>query len=104
MLAKCYLSTDIVYLLYLDWTGERHPGYHRQCCFVQGSWPSCGGAIPSHDLTPCTAHCLDLLLEDIGKLAWAKDLLREGKDIVQFIMNHHKSLAIFREHSTMELL
>jgi selenocysteine lyase/cysteine desulfurase len=54
--------------------------------------------------TPCTAHCLDLLLEDIGKLPWAKDLLREGKDIVQFVMNHHKSLAIFRQHSTLELL
>lgn len=54
--------------------------------------------------TPCTAHCLDLLLEDIGKLSWAKDLLREGKDVVQFIMNHHKSLAIFRQHSPLELL
>jgi hypothetical protein len=54
--------------------------------------------------TPCTAHCLDLLLEDIGSLAWAKDTLKEAKGLVHFLTNHHKSLAIFRTHSELELL
>jgi hypothetical protein len=54
--------------------------------------------------TPCTAHCLDLLLEDIGSLAWAKDTIKEAKSLVHFLTNHHKSLAIFRTHSELELL
>jgi hypothetical protein len=31
-------------------TGECHPDCHRQRCFMQGSWPSCGGANPPHHL------------------------------------------------------
>lgn len=54
--------------------------------------------------TPCTAHCLDLLLEDIGSMVWAKDTIREAKDLVHFLTNHHKSLAIYREHAELELL
>jgi hypothetical protein len=54
--------------------------------------------------TPCTAHCLDLLLEDIGSLAWAKDVITSAKGLVHFITNHHKSLAVFRNHSDLELL
>jgi hypothetical protein len=54
--------------------------------------------------TRCTAHCLGLLLEDSGKLGWAKDVIKEGKDLVQFISNHHKTLAVYRDHSDRQLL
>ena len=46
--------------------------------------------------TGCTSHCLDLLLEDIAKLEWAAPVIAEGKQIVNFVKNHHMPLAIFR--------
>ena len=33
---------------------------------------------PTITFSPCSAHCLDLLLEDIGKLPWASDIIRKG--------------------------
>lgn len=62
------------------------------------------GKYKSIVFSPCAAHCLDLLLEDIGKLAWVKDVIAEGHDIVKFITNHQSSLAYFRTHSELELL
>ena len=29
--------------------------------------------------TPCAAHCLDLMLEDIGKIEWAKKCVEHAK-------------------------
>ncbi len=54
--------------------------------------------------TPCTPHCLDLLLEDVGKLPWAAEVVAEGKAVVKFITNHHRSQALFRGKSTLDLL
>ena len=47
---------------------------------------------------------MDLLLEDIGKEDWAASLVSTGREVVKFVVNHQASLAIFREHSTKELL
>jgi hypothetical protein len=41
--------------------------------------------------TPCTPHCLDMLLEDVGKLPWAAEVVAEAKAVVKFITNHHRS-------------
>jgi hypothetical protein len=54
--------------------------------------------------TPCTPHCLDLLLEDVGKLPWAAEVVAEAKVVVKFITNHHQSQALFRGKSTLDLL
>jgi hypothetical protein len=54
--------------------------------------------------TPCTPHCLDLLLEDVGKLPWATEVVAEAKAVVKFITNHHRSQALFRGKSTLDLL
>ena len=35
--------------------------------------------------TPCVAHCLDLMLEDIGKLEWVKSCVDKTKHICKFI-------------------
>jgi hypothetical protein len=59
---------------------------------------------PNIVFSPCTAHCLDLLLEDIGKLSWAAPLISKGHAVVKFITNHQASLAQFRKRSTLELL
>ncbi len=41
--------------------------------------------------TSCTPHCLDLFLEDVGKLPWAAEVVVEAKAVVKFITNHHRS-------------
>lgn len=42
---------------------------------------------------------MDLLLEDICKLDWAKSIKEDAMTVVHFITNHHKSLALFRTQS-----
>jgi hypothetical protein len=54
--------------------------------------------------TSCTAHCCDLALEDICKIDFFKDLVKETKDVVQFITNHHATNAIFRALADKMLL
>ena len=61
-------------------------------------------AFPSVVCSPCVAHCLDLLLEDVGKLPWAASIIADGHSVVKFITTHQASLAFFRAHSTLELL
>lgn len=46
---------------------------------------------------------MDLLLEDICKLAWAAPLVKTGREIAKFITNHGASLAIFKQHSKNQL-
>ncbi|XP_057848877.2 uncharacterized protein LOC131059848 [Cryptomeria japonica] len=38
--------------------------------------------------TPCVGHCLDLLLEDIGKIDWVRPIVEEASDIKKYIYNH----------------
>jgi len=52
----------------------------------------------------CTPHCLDLLLEDVGELQWAAEVVVEAKAVVKFITNHHRSQALFRGKSAPDLL
>jgi len=59
---------------------------------------------PHITFTPCTPHCLDLLLEDMGKLDWVSSVIAEARTALKFITNHHKSLVLFRSLSKLELL
>ena len=45
---------------------------------------------------PCTAHCLDLLLEDIGKMEFAAGPIAKCKEVVNYIRNHQWSHALLR--------
>ena len=58
---------------------------------------------PTISWTPCASHCLDLLMEDIGKVQSVKRLLRQATSIVTFFTTKVKLLAIYREHSSLEL-
>ncbi|XP_057856023.2 uncharacterized protein LOC131065524 [Cryptomeria japonica] len=49
--------------------------------------------------SPCAAHCLDLLLEDIGKLSWVKKVVEDGRNITKYIYNHTWVLNLTREHT-----
>ncbi|XP_027151782.1 uncharacterized protein LOC113751829 [Coffea eugenioides] len=47
--------------------------------------------------SPCVAHCIDLMLEDIGKIDNVKETIAQRKKITSFIYNSDKSsLAFYR--------
>ncbi|XP_073222786.1 uncharacterized protein [Cicer arietinum] len=49
--------------------------------------------------TPCAAHCLYLMLEDIGKIAKVKTVIQKGISLVGFIYNHTLALNIMRKNT-----
>eukprot|EP00253_Pinus_taeda_P011616 PITA_11616 len=46
--------------------------------------------------TPCAAHCLNLLLEDMGKLSFIKEAVDMARSIPKFIYNHAFVLSLMR--------
>ena len=46
--------------------------------------------------TPCVAHCLDLILEDMGKIPYIRDIVESAKSITKFIYNHASVLSLMR--------
>lgn len=46
--------------------------------------------------TPCAAHCIDLMLEDIGKLPLIKKTIQRGISLVGFIYSHSSTLSMLR--------
>ena len=53
--------------------------------------------------TPCASHCLDLFMEDVGKLKWVKRIVKQALSIVTFFTTKLKVLAMFREFSSLDL-
>ncbi|XP_019437890.1 PREDICTED: uncharacterized protein LOC109343825 [Lupinus angustifolius] len=47
--------------------------------------------------TPCAAYCVDLMLEDIGKLERVKRAIQRGSSLVSFIYNHTMTLNTMRK-------
>ena len=47
--------------------------------------------------TPCAAHCIDLMFEDIGKRDTVAQLIGNGRKITNFIYNHGWLLAKMRQ-------
>jgi hypothetical protein len=46
--------------------------------------------------TPCAAHCIDLILEDMGKNPYIRDIVDSAKSITKFIYNHASVLSLMR--------
>eukprot|EP00256_Glycine_max_P038787 XP_006587174.2 uncharacterized protein LOC102659927 [Glycine max] len=46
--------------------------------------------------TPCAAHCIDLMLEDIGKLPLIRKTIRRAINLVGFIYVHSSTLSLLR--------
>ena len=46
---------------------------------------------------PCTAHCIDLMLEDIGKLDDVRETIDEGKMVTSLIYNHRFMTHLLRK-------
>lgn len=60
---------------------------------------------PSIFWTPCTAQCLNLLLEDISKLEWVHQILQRALQIAQFFTTYGSfQLALFRKYSKLDSL
>ncbi|CAI5998396.1 unnamed protein product [Closterium sp. NIES-64] len=51
---------------------------------------------PHIEHIPCATHVLDLLMEDIGKMGWAKDIVTRGDTIISFVRNHHFTRGYMR--------
>ena len=46
--------------------------------------------------TPCAAHCIDLMLEDIGKVNVHDTALARARQVVKFIYGHSWVLSLMR--------
>ena len=49
--------------------------------------------------SPCAAHCIDLMLEEIGKLEWVKSCVEREKNICKFIYNHSFVLSTMSKYT-----
>lgn len=52
--------------------------------------------------TPCASHCLDLLMEDIGKLKWVKTVIQRATSMVTFFTTKVKVLAQDEEEDAQD--
>lgn len=64
----------------------------------KAAWNLINNKFPRIVCSPCAAHCLDLLLEDWGKLP-ISSVVENVAEIVKFINGHDGSLALLRHHS-----
>ena len=46
--------------------------------------------------TPCATHCIDLMLEDMGKLPWIKEVIESARSVTKYIYNHTYVLSLMR--------
>jgi hypothetical protein len=60
--------------------------------------------IPHLFWTPCAAHCLDLMLEDIGKIGEFKKCISHARQVTTFIYRHGKLLDATREKTGGDLV
>jgi hypothetical protein len=61
------------------------------------------GLFPTYSFHNNTTHCIDLILEDIGKLDGVQDIVHECKQIIRYIYNHAWVLNLMREFIEGEL-
>lgn len=48
----------------------------------------------------CATHAMDLLMEDLGKATWVKEVLEQAKTLVKFIRKRQMPLAVYRKHQS----
>jgi len=54
--------------------------------------------------TPCIAQCIDLMLEDIGKIPFVRDIVESSKSLENFIYNHVSLLSLMRRFTNNKKL
>ncbi|CAI5955388.1 unnamed protein product [Closterium sp. NIES-64] len=56
--------------------------YGAACKELMADWPHI-------EYVPCATHVLDLLMEDVGKISWCKDIVDLCGDMITYVRNHH---------------
>ncbi|CAI7784434.1 unnamed protein product [Closterium sp. NIES-54] len=51
---------------------------------------------PHIEHVPCATHVMDLLMEDIGEMDWAKDIVAKAGVIITFVRAHHFTKGYMR--------
>ncbi|KAJ8759789.1 hypothetical protein K2173_009890 [Erythroxylum novogranatense] len=51
---------------------------------------------PSLYWAPCATHCIDLILEDFGKLEWVSAVIEQAKSVTRYIYNHNVVLDLMK--------
>ncbi|CAI5934227.1 unnamed protein product [Closterium sp. NIES-64] len=59
---------------------------------------------PHIEHVPCATHVLDLMMEDIGKMGWAKGLGEKGGEMITFVRNHHCTRAYMKKVGGKQVL
>ena len=47
--------------------------------------------------TPCATHCIHLMLEDMGKIPWIKEIVELARSVTKYIYNHTYVLTLMRQ-------
>ncbi|CAI5984073.1 unnamed protein product [Closterium sp. NIES-64] len=63
--------------------------YASACKLLQAEWPHI-------EHVPCATHVLDSLMEDIGKMEWARDVVGRAGDMITFLRIHLWTRAFLR--------
>ncbi|CAN1749052.1 hypothetical protein LINPERHAP1_LOCUS3583 [Linum perenne] len=53
-------------------------------------------SFPSIYWAPCAARCIDLMLEDFGKLEWISGVIEQARSVTRFIYNQSSVLKLMR--------
>jgi 23S rRNA A1618 N6-methylase RlmF len=55
----------------------------------------------SHSLfwTPCVAYCIDLMLKNMGKTSFIKEVIDHARSVPKFIYNHIWVFSLMRRHT-----
>ncbi|GJP39519.1 hypothetical protein CLOM_g23882, partial [Closterium sp. NIES-68] len=64
--------------------------YGKACKVLREEWPHI-------EHVPCATHVLDLLMEDVGKQAWAKRVVEGANEVINYVRNHHWTRNFLRE-------
>ena len=59
--------------------------------------------IPYFYWTLCASHCINFMLEDIGKLSLIKKTIQRGVSLVGFIYSHFSSLSLFKQFTNKRI-
>jgi hypothetical protein len=46
--------------------------------------------------SPCATHFIDLMLQDMGKLPWIKEIIDSVRSVTKYIYNHTFVLSLMR--------
>ncbi|CAI5488641.1 unnamed protein product [Closterium sp. Naga37s-1] len=69
--------------------------YAAACRQMIAEWPHI-------QIVPCATHILDLLMEDVGKLGWAKRVVERTGEMSSFVRNHHWTRGYLRTPELVE--